>query len=444
MADNKFLDQQGLQVLWNQIKLKFGSAEDVNAIKLQIIELDGALSDLSDAIATKASKQELNTAIEAVNASIDALESSLSGNYYTKEESEAAIKTAVDAAIDALIDGAPEALDTLKEIAEEIQGQEGVILAMQREIDKNTADIAELAQASVPEYDETSQSFFANGQAIRIREGANNTLDVIYHLGMQEQIMNIPANARFYGGGMGRGKNVEYPGTSIIMESGTARVIYGGGRNNCTVGHASIVVNGGKLTEGVVGGGAGDNNTPAEGGAGNVASAAIVVNGGDIMMVYGGGQNYTNVGNTKIDIYAGEIDYLTTGGSNGSTGAGEVNVYGGTVDVWQVVNRGTLENSVITLNGGTINKLYCVGETEDASVTGHVSYSTVNIEHGSVNVLRMGNTATGGHATSGVVKGSYREGIVLSDPDNVLATFNKIADTELEAMTTQDILDICQ
>lgn len=444
MADNKFLDQQGLQILWNQIKLKFGSAEDVNAIKLQIIELDSALSDLSDAVATKASKEELNTAIAAVNTSISALEETIGDDYYTKEESEAAIKTAVDAAIDALIDGAPEALDTLKEIAEEIQGQEGVILAMQRAIDKNAADIAELAQPSVPEYDELTQQFFANGQAIRIREGANNTLDVIYRLGIQEQIINIPSNANFYGGGNGKGKNVEYPGTSIIMESGTVKTIYGGGRNNCTVGHTSIVVNGGKVTSAVVGGGAADNNTPAEGGAGNVASSTIVINGGNIMMVYGGGQNMTNVGNTIIDIYDGTIGYLTTGGSNGSTGSGVVNVYGGTIDIWQVVNRGTLENSVITLNGAAVNKLYCVGETEDSSVTGHVSYSTVNIEHGSVNILRMGNTSTGGHATSGVVKGSYREGIVLSDPDNVLATFNKIADTELEAMTAQEILDICQ
>lgn len=442
MADNKFLDQQGLQVLWNQIKLKFGSAEDVNTIKLQIVELDGALSDLSDAVATKASQEELNTAIAAVNSSIEALEESLSGDYYTKEESEVAIKTAVDAAIDALIDGAPEALDTLKEIAEEIQGQEGVILAMQRAIDKNAADIAELAQPSLPEYDEINQNFYANGQAIRIRAGANNSLDVIYRVGLTETIMNVPENIRFYGGGSGKEKNVEYPGTSIVMESGVARCIYGGGRNNCTVGHASIVINNGRLTEGVVGGGAADQ-APANG-AGNVASSHIVINSGNIFMVYGGGQNMTNVGNTIIDIYNGTIGYLTTGGSNGSTSAGEVNVYGGTIDVWQVVNRGTLENSVINLDGANVNKLYCVGETEDAGVTGHVSYSTVNLLHGIVTTLRLGNTSAGGHATSDVIKGSYRDGIVVNDPDNVLATFSKIADTELEAMTTQEILDICQ
>ena len=385
MADNKFLDQQGLQTVWEQIKLKFPTK-----------------TDLIDQLA----------------------------NYYTEEQTDAAIQ----AAIDALVDGAPEALDTLNKLAEALEGEEGVIVTMQQEIE-------ELQQPSVPAYDAAAQNFYANGQAIRIRAGENNTLDVIYRLGLTEQIVNVPENIRFYGGGSGKEKNVEYPGTSIVMESGKVKVIYGGGRNNCTVGHASIVINGGQLTEGVVGGGAGDQ-APANG-AGNVASTSIVINGGNIFMVYGGGQNMTNVGNTKIDIYGGTIGYLTTGGSNGSTGAGEVNVYGGSIDVWQVVNRGTLENSVITLDGGTVNKLYCVGETEDTGVTGHVGYSTVNIRHGSVATLRLGNTSAGGHATSDVVKGEYREGIVVNDPDNVLSIFNKIVDTELEAMTTQDILDIC-
>ena len=322
------------------------------------------------------------------------------------------------------------------------ESQEGVIEQMQEEINTNKAAIEELAQPSVPTYDQARQNVYANGQAIRISEAADGSLDISYRLGLKAATLNVPANTRFFGGGDGSVKNVEYPGTSIVLESGTVKSIYGGGRNNCTVGTASIVVNGGRVTDGVLGGGGGD--TAPENGAGNVAEANIVINGGNIFMVYGGGQNMTNVGSVTIDIFDGTIGYLTTGGSNGSTGSGKVSVYGGTIDVWQAVNRGTLENSVMTLNGGVVNKMYCVGETEDASVTGHVGYSTVSIQHGAVTTLRLGNTTKEGKATSGTVKGEYREGIVTNDPDEVLVTFNKIADTELEAMTSEEILAICK
>ena len=81
MADNKFLDQQGLQTVWDQIKLKFPTK-----------------TDLVDELA----------------------------NYYTEGETDAKIK----AAIDALVDGAPEALNTLKELADALEGEEGVIVTM--------------------------------------------------------------------------------------------------------------------------------------------------------------------------------------------------------------------------------------------------------------------------------------------------------------------------
>lgn len=395
MADNKFLDQQGLQTVWDQIKLKFPTK-----------------TDLVDQLA----------------------------NYYTEGETDAKIK----AAIDALVDGAPEAMNTLKELADALEGEEGVIVTMQQAIRANEEAIEELEQASVPALSEDGKYFFANGQPIFISESATEgAVDVKYYIGTRYETITVPnaTQVTFFGGGDGRVKNVEYPGASIVLNSGRVRNIVGGGLDNCTVGSTSIVVNGG-IAAAILGGGFGDNASPANG-AGNVGYAKIIVNGGQLSQVWGGGQNITNTGITEVEIYDGTITYLTTGGSNGSTSIGSVTVYGGTIDVWQAGNRGTVENSTMILDGGTINKMYCVGETEDASVTANVEYSTVSIRHGSVATLRLGNTSAGGHATSGTVKGEYREGIVTNDPDDILKTFSKIVDTELEALTTQEILDIC-
>lgn len=427
MADNKFLDQQGLGLVWEQIKLKYAS-------KVDLTEVESALQESID---TKANAAALSEAVEQLTTAIDNVESKMEGDYTTKEET----NEVVEAAIARLIDSAPEDLDTLREIAEELKTEAGIVVNIQKEVDDNKAAIEELQQESVPMLSEDGKYFFANGQAISIAAGAEeNSVDVTYFSGTKYATINVPDANRvtFFGAGDGRVKNVEYPGTSITVRSGNIRNIVGGGLDNCTVGAASIIVNGGKVMS-VLGGGFGDNLSPANG-AGNVAAANIVINGGDITMVYGGGQNITNVGNTKVDIYDGNIGYLTTGGSNGSTGSGVVTVYGGTVDVWQAVNRGTLENSVQILDGGTINKMYCVGETEDATVTGNVSYTTVKILHGSINRLRKGD----GYATYGVLKGEYRQDIVAVDVDNILKDFNKISDAELEALTAEEILDICK
>lgn len=405
MADNKFLDQAGLQIVWDKIKNKF-------ADKVALTELESALE----------------------------------GDYSTTTEMNVAIQTAIDN----LVDGAPAALNTLKELADALESEEGVIVTMQESITANAADIAELKQDSVPAFDsDTGKYFFANGQPIFIAEHlesgvADGSVDVTYYLGTKYQTINVPnANqVTFFGGGDGRVKNVEYPGASIVMNSGVVKNLVGGGLDNCTVGSTSIVVNGGRAAA-ILGGGFGDNLSPNNG-AGNVGYARIIINGGTLSQVWGGGQNITNTGVTEVEIYDGTITYLTTGGSNGSTSIGTVTVYGGTVDVWQAGNRGTVENSTMILDGGTINKMYCVGETEDATVTANVEFSTVSIRHGSVTTLRMGNTNYGGHATSGTVKGEYRENIVANDTDNILPLFSKIVDTELEALTTVEIEAICK
>lgn len=439
MADNKFLDQAGLQLVWDQIKLKF-------ATKVDFTELSSSLTELATLVDTKASQADVDTAIAGVQQAVDDIVSELGDDYYTKDETASQIQTAVDAAINALVDGAPEALDTLKELAEMAQSQQGVIVQMQQEINTNKAAIEDLYQDSVPAYDEANKRFFGNGQPIFIADSGNNDDSVVvtYYLGTQYRTIAVPnaSQVTFFGGGDGRVKNVEYPSGSIVMNSGNVRNLVGGGLDNCSMGTTSIVVNAGKVMS-IMGGGFGDNNSPANG-AGSVGSANIIVNDGDIFMLYGGGQNITNTGVVNVEIFGGDIDYVTTGGSNGSTSIGTVTVHAGHIGVWQAGNRGTLETSTMILEGGAIDKMYCVGETEDASVTVAIGVSNVSIRHGSVGILRMGNTDYSGHATSRRVNGEYREGIVTTDTDDILKLFNKIVDTELEAMTEQDILNICK
>ena len=100
------------------------------------------------------------------------------------------------------------------------------------------------------------------------------------------------------------------------------------------------------------------------------------------------------------------------GGSNGMTRRCEAVIKAGTIDLLQSVNRGVLDDSVVTLKGGTVTKFYVGGETTDETVTGIVRNPIVHWQGGNITNLEFGKsnsielTSMKGTVTNDVVIGN--------------------------------------
>jgi len=230
---------------------------------------------------------------------------------------------------------------------------------------------------------------YANGASIRIEDNA--TENIAYYCtaeGVQKSI-KFPYGAIVHGGGLGTSaKFANYQSSLVIMNGGKVKSIYGGSRAYGSVGVATVVVNNGQLSEGVLGGGAAPNANELN----TVGLANITLNGGSSLVIYGGGMGLSTVGKVNMLINGGTHQWVTAGGSNGTTGSADVKVTGGVITCLQAVNRGVIQDATITISGGTITSAYGGGETSDTSVTGKCEKTIFHIE-----------TSFGGH----VYKGTY-------------------------------------
>ncbi len=294
--------------------------------------------------------------------------------------------------------------------------------------------------ADTPVYDETynngAGAFFANGTPITISEDTNSNTVVTWDNGSQ-----IVANTTTIFGGGNQGTT--YDSSNITMESGTVGLIYGGGFSTspdsiATVNTTNVIVNGGTVNGAVVGGGllytsvetaniTINNGTVAAVNGGGLASATIdgtnyntgtqenpeasltrvetanvTINDGTINsntlgygLVYGGGQGYSYTGNANLTINGGDLStaYVTAGGSNGFTGNTTVDITGGDINIYQSVNRGTVDSTQLRVTGGTIDNLYVGGETGDSSVNGQLNSANVAILGGTVQNLNRGTSS---------------------------------------------------
>ena len=134
----------------------------------------------------------------------------------------------------------------------------------------------------------------------------------------------------------------------------------------------------------------------------------------DCESVYPGPNGYGVLVNGKV-VVDGEkthIKIMSMGGSNGMTRRCEAVIKAGTIDLLQSVNRGSLDDSVVTLKGGTVTKFYVGGETTDKTVTGVVRNPIVHLEGGTVTNLEFGKsnsielTSMKGTVTKDVVIGN--------------------------------------
>lgn len=265
---------------------------------------------------------------------------------------------------------------------------------------------------TVPEIDNELGNFYANGVAIQIDDAGNDEVLVSYNLDVNTvKQVKVPYNYRFFGGGNGLNTYASYPATSIIMNGGTVKSLVGGSLGAGNVGSSTIIVNGGIIKEGV--GGGGSNNKDTKDLSGNTTGIAnIFFNDGKSLTLYGGASTgLSHVGQANIVINGGTIDWVTAGGSNGTTSISNVLINDGTFKVVQGVNRGSICMADITVKNGLITKgLYAGGETEDSSVNGVINRASLNLLGGTFTKVVSGTS--GGIETNTFCSGTYKEGII--------------------------------
>ena len=285
--------------------------------------------------------------------------------------------------------------------------------------------------SEMPVYDETYNNnqgaIYANGTAIVVSESDGQTL-VSWDGGSQI----VPSSVTIFGGGNGG----TFESSKIIMNGGTVQNLVGGGigytqETASKVGTSHIIINNGTVTNAVVGGGyfyaeTDCSNIELNGGTvfsmqgGSIATgkisginysvgtkddpkssqnlvntANVTINDGTITsLLFGGGQGYSYTGVANLSIKGGNLStaYVTSGGSNGYTGTANTKISGGNISVFQSVNRGTVEKAYVKVDGGTIDRFYVGGETEDSTVTGIINNVETNIISGNINTLNTGTS----------------------------------------------------
>lgn len=249
--------------------------------------------------------------------------------------------------------------------------------------------------------------FFANGTAVTIearadgQKGATITWD--------GGSLDVSDNTVVFGGSHESDERLET--TSVTMNGGQLRGIFGGGLHKSNVGTAKVVVNAGELNY-VQGGGASSFSgtschrpwyagDPKQSPNRVDSAEVLVVNGtgiGSYPLVYGGGEGISYVGKTDVTVKGGKWDYVIAGGSNGYTGEANLNIEGGTIGTVQSVNRGSMDSAYITITGGTITNAYVGGDASDKGVTGTIEDATMEITGGKVTNALVGTN--GGQAVS--------------------------------------------
>lgn len=320
------------------------------------------------------------------------------GIYATKEELEAALAAEEEARAEAI---AAEVAAREEAIEAEATAREEADEALSKRID-------DLYMDREPEL--IDMGFYANGVSVRFTD--DGTQNVAHYLitDKTEKTINVPYGATIYGGSLGTAdKFASYDSALIVIEGGQYKSIYAGSCEFGSVAVATVIINGGKITSGVMGSGYGGKN----GDLCQVGKANVVVNGGEIYLLYGGSHGYATVSEVYLEVNGGTHQYVTLGGSNGSTGIGKAVINGGNIKVFQTVNRGYLESAEVTVTGGTIVDMYAGGETGDSSVTGRCEKADLRIESQINGTLHKGTY--GGVEDASRCFGYYYEGTLSEE-----------------------------
>jgi len=249
--------------------------------------------------------------------------------------------------------------------------------------------------------------FFANGTPVTIEARTDDQEGALikWTEDGEEKSLAVSPYSTVFGGSHNKTTRIEE--TSITMNGGKLRNVFGGGLHISEVGTANVTINGGTIVDSVAGGGAstfpkfacgcahfaGDptNATTV------VDSAYVTVNDGTGLAIYGGGEGISYTGDTSVIVNGGTWTYAISGGSNGHTGSSYLEINDGTITTVQSVNRGSMDYSDITVYGGTITNAYVRGDSSDDTVTGAIEESYMYIWGGKVTNVSIGTN--GGKVT---------------------------------------------
>lgn len=336
MADKKFLDQEGLAKLWELINDNF---EDITAHELDIEELRQQIEEIDSK-----TDSTLSERFEELEAKVDA----------NKDETDAAIESKIAE----VVDNAPEAFDTLKELADYVANDDSRALEMIERINElekmkalSEAEIEEICErvamtTKVADAAELTAALTAGGivklandmavsEAIEIPTGASVELDL-----NGKTLTSTVNNPLVANGGELTISN------GAISSTGRVAIASNGGKltlDNVIVDSGNVALQAdGEGSELVINSG---EITAQECGALVTTKGAFTMNGGTITSIDNAaimGNGTVNPGddrgNVVINFNDGELNCGITSAGYSACGiympnSGEVNVNGGIINV---------------------------------------------------------------------------------------------------------------
>ena len=222
-----------------------------------------------------------------------------------------------------------------------------------------------------------------------------------------------------YGGGRGASDapaHVENTVTLLIEGGTVGNAVYGGGNHYAHVGRVETVIGkegkpGPTVTNYVAGGANGGELGEADT---RVDEASVRLLSGNIGKLFGGGQGYTFVGISTIEMAGGTVKELIGGGSNGTTQEVAIAVSGGTVmDALFAANRGTVGAVTMALSTA-LNPKYgiCLSNCLESNDTDGVVSGTVTLTNNAVGQSPIYFGATLGEATGVSIGGDQPISVV--------------------------------
>ena len=250
---------------------------------------------------------------------------------------------------------------------------------------------------------------FLNGHAAVISSVEANTNKASYFIGSESVGIEFADDVLVFGGG----KNNSVHSSSIVLDSGHIRAVYGGSYGDGNCGVSSIIVNGGSCGE-IYGGGYCLNTENAKGNHTGVAN--IVINNTDSKIsIYGGGQN-ASVGQSDIRINNGLVQDVTAGGVKSLTSVGRVNIKNGVIDMIQSTCNGSVGFADIYILGGSVGTLYA-GAEPTSDNDGSFGCAGLHILNGKVNNLATGHNNSSEYIAEKVVSGEYKARVIKNETD---------------------------
>ena len=209
------------------------------------------------------------------------------------------------------------------------------------------------------------------------------------------------------------------PCTSVRVRNANIYGVFGGNAFEGQVGCAKVVIEDSQVKNVMGGGIISAALTGIQGNINVVHHVDLVLRRvTNCVLLYGGGESTSTVQSTHVELVDSQVAYVTPGGSNGLTHEGEIVINGGEYGVVQGVNRGLTLSSKIVLNDGHISKLYFGGEEGDSTVTGTLEEAVIELNGGTVDVLRPGTS--GGVAMTSGMSGHIKSTVVNDGDTSVL------------------------